>query len=105
MPRTRGQDQVSENAQNYTDEKVGRAVPSWIADGHELKGIAISASGVNKIAHKLGRNLNGWMLQRVVIKNGGGGTNIQLAEIGSDKTTLSLVNGGPSPCTIDLWVW
>jgi hypothetical protein len=104
MPRTRGQSADLEAAQAYTDERTGRLVPDWIADGNQLTGIRIAGAGSTTVSHKLGRALRGWMLQRVVVPPGTA-TDVTIVETASDKNTLTLANGGTVSCTISLWVW
>lgn len=99
MPRTRGQQQVVEQSQNYTDEQVSRKIPSWVADGHELS-VELSP-GTTKVPHRLGRPLSGWMIQRFLYS----GTAPTLCELTSDKTTITFVHTGPKVLKLKLWVW
>ena len=95
-------DESIESVQNSLENSFRSVEACPLLDGHLLEGIGL-VNGDNSIAHKLGRELKGWIITR----HRETGSNIvdrQKTNTATDRT-LRLNSSLAGTVTVDIWVF
>ena len=94
------QERPLQQLQDNVDIALNQVVNRELLDGQILQNISLSASGVNEIEHKLGRELLGWMVVRSRAQS-----TVWDNQDDNVRQSATLLLNASADVVVDLWVF